>query len=152
MSFVKVHPGGFIHIDTVREVRKGPDENYVTLRTDRDGERLAKKSDWEAACVAATSHILPAAPGTFHVFYFRVDEDTIEFGREPVLAWVVQDRQVVPMTLNKTFDGLDDAFAIEFPGGTVQSHDGIYQSLESWAAEMRDAENPHIVISPETIH
>jgi hypothetical protein len=152
MSFVKVDYGSFIHIDTVREVRKGPNENYVTLRTDRDGERHAKKADWEAACVAATSHVLPAAPGTFHVFYFRVDEDTIEFGREPVIAWVVQDRQVIPMTLNKTFDAVDDAPAIEFPGGTVQTDNGIYQSLDSWAAEMRDLEKQDFVRRPETAH
>ena len=152
MTFVKVYPESFIRIDKVSEVRKCPGDHRVTLRTDCGGERWAKKVDWDRAREEAASHIVPAMPGTFHVFYCKRDEDEIDVVREPVIAWLVNTDGIVPMTLFKIFNAPDDDPAIEFPDGTVHTILGIYQSIATWAAEMRDAENHHVVKNPETVH
>lgn len=152
MNFVKVHPGLLLNIATVREVTKGPTDALVTLLTDRGSQRWAKKADWDRALQLASQTILRAAPGTFCLSYYRADEDRIEIAREPVIAWIADSAGLSPMTLTKTFNESGDTTVVEFPDGTVHSFEGLYQSAEMWAAEMRDVECRDPPRGPETTH
>jgi hypothetical protein len=137
MNFVKVHPGILLNMANIREVRDGPSDDTVTLRIDAGGERWAKRKDWQQAVLEASTITKSANPGTFRLFYCRIDEDTIQVCREPVIAWRINDEEVVPVTLEKIYTSSDDGPIIEFPDGTVQCNDGLYQSCENWIADLK---------------
>jgi hypothetical protein len=151
MNFVKVHPGVLLNMDTIREVREGTDEDIVTLATDGGGERWAKRKDWQQALLEASTTTKAANPGTFRLIYCRIDEDTIQVCREPVIAWRINHDEVVPVTLLKIYASNDDGPAIEFPDGTVQCKDCLYQSCETWIADLKHA-GADTVDQPETAH
>jgi hypothetical protein len=136
-TFIDVFPNARVRLDAVREVRDGPGEYTVTLVLDGGAERWAKRADWLRACDLNATRLLPAAPGTFRLFYAVLGEDDIQVMREPVIAWEAKPAcELIPVCMLHRWDR-PGAPIVEFPDGTVQTEESIYFSQEAWLYEVK---------------
>jgi len=133
MTFVKVHAGGFVALEIVREVLPGPDDDHVTLTLAGGGGRWTTKEIWDEALRGLGTHVVPASPNTFRLFATILGDQMVDIRREPVIAWSVdQAGRPDPISMWTDFNRHDGDVDVEFADGTVQGATGTYKSVAEW--------------------